>query len=47
MQVERKAEKVPSWLKSGKTSGEVSAQPVWADIEGSIKEQLIVELYSR
>jgi len=47
IQVERKIEKLPKWLAGTSSEGEVVAMPIRADMDNSIKEQLIVELYSR
>ncbi len=46
---EIKAEKraVPAWLERLKSGGKVTAEPVRENIDKSIKEQYIVEFYSR
>ncbi|HEX9804474.1 MAG TPA: 30S ribosomal protein S4 [Candidatus Dojkabacteria bacterium] len=46
-QLERKVEKVPQWLVSAKADGEVKAEPLRNDIDSSMREQLVIELYSR
>jgi small subunit ribosomal protein S4 len=38
---------VPNWLRLGAKSGQVVSEPVREDMDKSIKEQYIVELYSR
>lgn len=47
MQVERKADHTPKWLDGSAASGIVKAEPLRDDIDSSIREQLIIELYSR
>ncbi len=44
---ENKAVKVPSWLKKTAKGGSVVAEPTRDEIDPSIKERLIIELYSR
>ncbi len=46
-QLERKTEIVPKWLRAGRTDGEVKAEPIRDDIDGGMREQLVIELYSR
>lgn len=46
-QLERRTDKLPQWLSGNKLQGEVIAEPLRTDIDNSIKEQNIVELYSR
>lgn len=46
-QIERRVEKLPQWLSGGKMDGQVTAEPLRTDIDSSIREQNIVELYSR
>jgi small subunit ribosomal protein S4 len=42
-----KGNKVPSWLKPLKSGGEVIAIPTREEMDQTIKERLIIELYSR
>ncbi|MCA9386809.1 30S ribosomal protein S4 [Candidatus Dojkabacteria bacterium] len=42
-----KAVKVPSWLKKGAKGGTVVAEPTRDEMDQTIKERLIIELYSR
>lgn len=43
----RKAQTVPAWLTILEKGGKVMSEPVRDDIDKSIKESLIIELYSR
>jgi small subunit ribosomal protein S4 len=45
--VKTKMIKVPAWLTKFSKSGKVVAEPTRDDIDSSIKERLIIELYSR
>ncbi|MCA9380879.1 30S ribosomal protein S4 [Candidatus Dojkabacteria bacterium] len=42
-----KTQKIPSWLKKGSKGGTVVAEPTRDEMDQSIKERLIIELYSR
>lgn len=42
-----KAQKIPTWLTKLKDGGKVVAEPTRDEIDQSIKERLIIELYSR
>lgn len=42
-----KSVKIPSWLNKSAKGGKVVAEPTRDDIDPSIKERLIIELYSR
>ncbi len=46
-EVKLEKREVPSWLDKAKYSGKVKAEPTRGDIDKSIKEQYIVEFYSR
>lgn len=47
VQQSNKAYKVPTWLKPLAKGGKVVAEPTRDEIDQSIKERLIIELYSR
>lgn len=47
MQAEMQNTKIPTWLQKAKHSGKVVAEPTRDQMDMSIKEQFIVELYSR
>lgn len=42
-----KAYKVPTWLKKLSLGGEVIAEPTRDEMDATIRERLIIELYSR
>lgn len=46
-QLNRKAEIYPKWMEASKVSGEIKSEPVREDIDSSIREQFVIELYSR
>ena len=46
-QLNRKAEEYPSWISGNKYEGEVIAEPQRDDLDSSMKDQFVVELYSR
>lgn len=45
--VERKAEPTPQWIEQSGTLGKIVAEPLRDDIDKSLREQLVIELYSR
>lgn len=47
IEAKTKMVKVPTWLSKFAKSGKVNAEPTRDEIDGAIKERLIIELYSR